>query len=99
MLEIASVGVAAGYGHVASPEAVEKQFARSMSRPSPGIEPSMMADALAFRPMEVQAILGEIVQVAQDKGVEIPRLKVLFVLMEGLNHSLQASQNSTVQKE
>ena len=67
-----------------------------MNRSSPGVEPSMMADALAGRPMEVQAILGELVRIAQEKDVEIPRLKLLSVLLEGLNHSFQVPSNGDV---
>lgn len=98
MLEVAAVGTAAGYGHVTTLEAVEKQFARSMNRPHPGVEPSMMADALAGRPLEVQAILGSIVQAAHDKEVETPRLTLLLVLLEGLDFALQAERDKSVAK-
>lgn len=93
MLEIATVAAAAGYGHVATIEMVEKQFARSVTRPYPGVQPSMMADALSAQPMEVQAILGEIVRVAQEKQVEIPRLTTLFVLLQGLDVALQTERD------
>ena len=89
MLEIAKVAAVAGYGHVATMETVEKQFARSVTRPYPGVQPSMMADALALQHMEVQAILGEVIQIAQEKQVEIPRLTTLFVLLQGLDVALQ----------
>jgi 2-dehydropantoate 2-reductase len=97
MQEIAAVGTAAGYGHIVTPEMIEKQLARSFSRPLPGVQPSMMADALASRPLEVQAILGEIVRIAAEKGVESPRLTTLFVLSEGLDFaSQQAERNRNI---
>lgn len=96
MLEIAAVAASAGYGHAITAETVEKQLARSLTRSYPRVQPSMMADAMASRPMEVQVILGEIVRIAQDKGIEIPRLTTLFVLLEGLDSALQAEGNGGV---
>lgn len=49
-----------------------------------------MSDALDGRPMEVQAILGEIVKIAEDNGILIPRLATLYVLLEGLDQSLRS---------
>ena len=99
MQEIAAVAASAGYGLVITAGTVEKQFARSLTRPYPGVQPSMMADAMASRPLEVQAILGETVRIAQENGVEIPRLTTLFVLLEGLDFALQAERNESVEVE
>ena len=85
MQEIASVAKSAGYGHIVTPEVVGAQLARTLSRPPPGVQPSMMADALEARPMEVQAVVGEMVQIAGEKGIHIPRLVTLYVLLKGLN--------------
>jgi 2-dehydropantoate 2-reductase len=93
MLEITAVAASAGYNHIVTAETVEKQLTRSLNRPYPGVQPSMMADAEALRPMEVQAIVGEIVRTAQDKRVETPRLMTLFVLLQGLDFALQAKRN------
>jgi 2-dehydropantoate 2-reductase len=97
MFEIAAVAASAGYGHVVTAETVEKQFARSLTRPYPGVEPSMMADVIASRPMEVHAILGEIIQTAQDNSVEVPRLTMLLVLLEGLDLALQGERKRSAQ--
>lgn len=48
----------------------------------------MMADARALRPMEVQAILGELVNIAETNNVAVPRLHTLFVLLQGLDAAL-----------
>ena len=87
MLEIVAVAVAAGYGHVISADTVESQFARSISRPFPGVQPSMMADALDEVPLEIDAIVGRIVKLGREKGIETPRLEILLVLLQGLNCS------------
>lgn len=90
MQEIASVAASAGYGHVVTSQVIEAQLSRTLSRPLPGVQPSMMSDALDGRPMEVQAILGEIVKIAEDNGILIPRLATLYVLLEGLDQSLRS---------
>jgi 2-dehydropantoate 2-reductase len=98
MSEIAAVGAAAGYGHVITESSMEKQLKRSSARPYPGVQPSMLSDAMAGRSMEVQAILGEIVQIAEEKRIAIPRLTTLFVLLEGLDFALcQEDKENLVQ--
>ena len=94
MLEIANVAEAVGYGSVVDQTVVETQLARTLSRPYPGVQPSMMADALEMRTMEVEAVVGEVVKIAQDNHVKIPRLTTLHVLLNGLNHALQAAKHS-----
>ncbi|KAK5050464.1 hypothetical protein LTR84_003745 [Exophiala bonariae] len=90
MEEIAAVATSVGYGHIVTPATVEMQFTRTLSRPWPGVQPSMMTDALNKRPMEVQAIIGEIVAIAGEKNVRIPRLATLYVLLMGLEKAQQA---------
>ncbi|KPI36554.1 putative 2-dehydropantoate [Cyphellophora attinorum] len=85
MLEIAAVAEVAGYADVAGAEAVENQLQRSLSRPYPGVQPSMLADVFNGKPLEVEAILGEIVRVGLSKQVSIPRLETLLVLLQGLD--------------
>jgi len=100
MLEIVAVADAAGYGKVVSAETVETQLARSLSRPYPGVQPSMMADVLDGRQLEVEAIVGRIVQIGRDKHVEIPRLETLLVLLQGLDAALRvATKERTRQRE
>jgi 2-dehydropantoate 2-reductase len=89
MLEIVAVAEAAGYSNAVSAGIVETQLARSLSRPFPGVQPSMMADALDGRQLEVEAIVGRIVSIGRDKQVGIPRLETLLVLLQGLDAALQ----------
>ena len=95
MLEIVAVADAAGYRKVVSADTVETQFARMLSRPYPGVQPSMMADALGGRQLEAEAILGRIVKIGRDKCVEIPRLETLLVLLQGLDMALQMAANQS----
>ncbi len=85
MLEIVAVAGAAGYGRYINSDTVESQFARSLSRPYPGVQPSMMADVLDGRQLEVEAILGRIVSIGREQRIDIPRLETLLVLLQGLD--------------
>ncbi|KAJ9615476.1 hypothetical protein H2200_001551 [Cladophialophora chaetospira] len=89
MSEIAAIAQAAGYGEVVNSATVETQLVRSLSRPYPGVQPSMMADALEGKRLEVEAILGHLVKIGHEKAVEIPRLETLLVLLQGLDANLK----------
>ncbi|KAI1617009.1 2-dehydropantoate 2-reductase [Exophiala viscosa] len=97
MQEIASVASSQGYEDVVTQAVVEAQYARCLARPYPGVEPSMMADARLSRPMEVYAIVGEMVSIARQARIDTPRLKMLYVLITGLNHALQTGREGTSQ--
>lgn len=97
MQEIAFVAGSQGYGDVVTQAVVETQHARCLARPYPGVEPSMMADARLSRPMEVHAIVGEMVSIARKALVDTPRLTMLYVLITGLNHALQTEREGTSQ--
>jgi 2-dehydropantoate 2-reductase len=94
MQEVAAVAASAGYGHIVTSAVVNSQLARTLSRSSPGVQPSMMADALARRELEVQAVVGEVVRIGGKNGVSIPRLITLYVLLEGLNSALQKDRHA-----
>ncbi|CAN8097929.1 unnamed protein product [Discula destructiva] len=86
MLEIAATAQA--YGYAAVDEAlVDFQLRRATSRGLPGIQPSMMADALAGRNLEVEAIVGNTVRLAREKGVPTPMLQTIYYLAAGLDRS------------
>lgn len=89
MGEICTVAGAVGYGDSINGEAVDFQLARSAAREWPGVEPSMMFDMKAGARMEVEAIIGNIVRLARDTSVEVPRLETLYLLLSGLDSSLQ----------
>lgn len=95
MLEIVAVAHAAGYGDVVDADTVEHQLGRSLSRPYPGVQPSMMADVVGGKQLEVEAILGHLVKIAHENGVEVPRLETLLVLLQGLAAALQMDRNNS----
>ncbi|KAI3390973.1 hypothetical protein diail_8287 [Diaporthe ilicicola] len=84
MLEIAATAQAYGHEGV-NEELVDFQLGRAEVRQMPGIQPSMMADALAGRNMEVDAIVGNTVRLARDKGVATPMLQTIYFLASGLD--------------
>ncbi|KPI41117.1 putative 2-dehydropantoate [Cyphellophora attinorum] len=86
MLEIASIANAVGYPEI-SKETVEWQMGRAKKRDLPGVEPSMLADARRGGRMEVDAIVGNAVRIAAEKGVDVPMLRALLVLVRGLDES------------
>lgn len=86
MLEIAAVARACGYEDV-NAQLVEEQLGRATARELPGVQPSMMADAVAGRRMEVEAILGGVVRLAREKGVQVPMLRVVYLVAGALDGS------------
>jgi len=55
----------------------------------PGVTPSMLQDVLLGRPMEVEAIAGQVQAFGQDAGVATPVLDVLVPLLRGLSRSAE----------
>ncbi|PVH85601.1 2-dehydropantoate 2-reductase [Cadophora sp. DSE1049] len=86
MLEIKAVANACGYEKIDT-ALVDFQLGRATIREVPGVAPSMLADALAGRNMEVEAIVGSVVGLARDHGVETPMLRTIYVLATALNGS------------
>lgn len=92
MLEIATTAQA--YGYVGVNEAlIDLQLKRATSRKLPGIQPSMMADALAGKQMEVEAIIGNTVALARAKGVSTPMLQTIYFLVCGLDRSFSLAES------
>ncbi|KAI1861046.1 hypothetical protein JX265_009665 [Neoarthrinium moseri] len=86
MMEIASVAQAYGYSKI-NGELVEFQLNRAAKRDLPGVQPSMLADTLSERNLEVDAIVGNVVRLAKEKGVNVPLLRTIYLLACGLDHS------------
>lgn len=86
MSEIASIARAEGYSEV-DDSVVERQLELSTSRAPPGVEPSMMADALSGQRLEVESIVGNALRIAQSHGVDVPRLETIYYLAKGLDMS------------
>lgn len=94
MKEIASVACSAGYGDVIDQSVVDRQFRRSIERPYPGVQPSMMTDVLERRPLEVESIMGEVVRIAQENEMATPMLITLYVLLQGLDRALSTTRST-----
>lgn len=92
MLEIASTAQACGYAHI-DEGLVDFQLRRASVRQLPGIQPSMLADALAGRNMEVDAIVGNTVRLAREKGVPTPMLQTIYFLASGLDTSFTLARS------
>jgi 2-dehydropantoate 2-reductase len=89
MREVKTVADAAGYQGAITDEEIDQQLQRSRGRKETGgKEPSMLTDVRENRAMEVEAILGNTVRIAAAKGVEIPRLGLLYALIKGLNFAI-----------
>lgn len=92
MKEVSLVATAAGYPGVNAAK-VEWQLSRASARitgeKNQGVEPSMMADAIQGRQMEVDAIVGNAVKKAESLGLgeKVPLLKMLWILAGALNGS------------
>ncbi|PSN64647.1 2-dehydropantoate 2-reductase [Corynespora cassiicola Philippines] len=94
MREVVAVAVALGYGEHVNEDAIKMQVDRSKARNWPGVEPSMLADMEAGRPMEVETVIGEVVRVAKRKGVDVPRLETLYLLLKAYNGKLRLKCDS-----
>ncbi|KAH6885434.1 2-dehydropantoate 2-reductase [Thelonectria olida] len=86
MVEVAATARAAGYEAITD-DVVESQLRVVTSRKLPGVEPSMMADAISRRQMEADALLGNVMDIAKENDVEVPIVSTLYYLVNGLNHS------------
>ncbi|ORY69575.1 2-dehydropantoate 2-reductase [Pseudomassariella vexata] len=86
MMEVCSVAQAYGYDNV-NEQLAHHHIGRAYRRDLPGVQPSMMADTLAGREMEVDAIIGNVVKRARAKGVAVPLLRTIYLLVNGLNAS------------
>ncbi|KAI6087528.1 6-phosphogluconate dehydrogenase C-terminal domain-like protein [Hypoxylon rubiginosum] len=86
MLEVAAVARACGYEDV-DEKLVDFQINRARVRDLPGVQPSMLADVLEGRSMEADAIVGNAVRIAKEKGVPVPMLRTIYLLANGLSES------------
>lgn len=53
---------------------------------------SLWVDVEQGRPIEVEVIVGEVVRLAKEVGVDVPRLEVVESLMRGLQASILESR-------
>lgn len=82
LMEEVAAGAAA-YGRVIPPEFLDRMVAYT-DRMAP-YATSMMLDYRARRPMEVEAIYGEPLRLAEARGVRVPRIEMLYRELSYLN--------------
>ena len=61
--------------------ATPEQILRSISKNTTGSRPSMYWDWVEGRRMELEAILGNPIRIAREKGIEMPRVQSLYALL------------------
>jgi 2-dehydropantoate 2-reductase len=62
--------------HFASIEAILQSTERNV-----GAKPSMLLDWDSQKPMEIEAILGNAIQMAEERGIKMPRLETMYHLL------------------
>ena len=77
MLDVGKIASAAGYPNAVTDEAIEHGLQRPKDRlQTGGKEPSMLTDVRHGRAIEVEAILGNTLQIGKKYGVETPYLEL-----------------------
>lgn len=76
--------VAAAVGHPLSPEVIERHIAGTRSMPP--YKTSMALDYENRRPMEVEAILGNVVRAGRGASVPMPVLEALYAITKMVEH-------------
>ncbi|KZT22266.1 6-phosphogluconate dehydrogenase C-terminal domain-like protein [Neolentinus lepideus HHB14362 ss-1] len=85
MNEALAVGRAMGYDESALPASVVESTIANTKRlhvvPENKHRASMLLDIENGRPIEVEAIVGEVVRMAHQKGIDVPRIETLYALL------------------
>ena len=88
------IAVAASQGsdisaqRAAAREQLRRGGAEGGAKPVKGLRPSMLQDALAGRPIEVEAIIGQVQVLAREAGIPCPMIDTVLPMLRGLNRSL-----------
>jgi 2-dehydropantoate 2-reductase len=77
-----NAGVPADEAYVHS--LIESQFSPSMSGDH---KPSMLQDRLAGRRTEIESICGEVLRVAQQQGIDVPHVKMVYQLVRTIENN------------
>ena len=78
-----TAAVAKADGHCFSEEDLDGNM--EYTRNFPAYKTSMLVDYEAGRPLEADAILGNVCRIADKYGVEVPRLKTCYALLQSLS--------------
>jgi len=93
MREVGTVASALGYNNITD-ETINEHMKRHIERMTTGGKaPSMLQDIKAARPIEVEAILGNTVRIAQGLKIETPYLRLLYTLAKGLNFATSRTED------
>lgn len=57
--------------------------------------PSMLLDAEKGNPMEVEVIVGEVVRMAREKAVDVPRIDMLYALLAVIQNQILGKREAT----
>ena len=57
-----------------------------------GKEPSMLVDIRHNRPVEVEAILGNTVRLAEEKDIDVLFLRMLYILTKARNFAIEQNE-------
>ncbi|TFK29441.1 6-phosphogluconate dehydrogenase C-terminal domain-like protein [Coprinopsis marcescibilis] len=85
--ELVTLGRALGYPDSEDalssslPRTIIENTAEIHKKPDSSHKPSMLLDVERGQPLEVEVILGEVVRLARDVGVSVPRVEMLYALL------------------
>lgn len=89
MLEVVELAQKIGVDGVTEDVAMEKfQIAKGRAKKGTGREMSMLQDIRLSRPMEVEAIVGNVIRIGRENGLKMPRLATLYALVNARNQAL-----------
>ena len=93
MREVCAIAEAAGYTLASDIDAmIEKTIAGT--RKMKAYKTSMLVDHEAGHPMEVEAILGNMLRQARQLDISVPRLETLYELLSSIQHISSAGSTS-----
>ncbi|KAG6865175.1 hypothetical protein C0991_004723 [Blastosporella zonata] len=101
--DIGAILTAGGSEVAIVPEVQRKKFSKnfwnvafsSFSTLTGSHKPSMLLDAEKGQAIEVEAILGAVVRLAQERGVAVPRVEMLYALLLVVQNQLLAKLESS----
>lgn len=96
MLEVVKIAQALGYAEITEKDALYQLERAKVRTEANAVEPSMLSDVRNNRQMEVEAILGNTVRMARDKGVKVVKLEALYVLIKALDEGMSKRRETAV---
>lgn len=95
MFQVGAVAASAGYPDLVTQAHVQETMQYySSQRSTGGKDSSMLMDVKAGRPLEIDAILGNLLKIAHRNKVKVPDLELLCFLTTALNFSVTNSRGA-----